>query len=44
MLHCFIFLEGKVSPMGYLPVLEVDGKKLCESLAIMRFVAKECGN
>jgi len=34
--------EG-LSPLGYLPMLEVDGKKLCESMAILRYVARECG-
>ncbi|XP_031552994.1 uncharacterized protein LOC116290139 [Actinia tenebrosa] len=34
--------EG-LSPMGYLPMLEVDGKKLCESMAIARYVARENG-
>ncbi|KAK3749224.1 hypothetical protein QZH41_009337, partial [Actinostola sp. cb2023] len=35
--------DGNISPLGYLPVLEVDGKKLCESMAIMKYVARECG-
>ncbi|KXJ08912.1 glutathione S-transferase [Exaiptasia diaphana] len=32
-----------LSPMGFLPMLEVDGKKLNESLAIMRYLAREFG-
>ncbi|XP_066304197.1 hematopoietic prostaglandin D synthase-like [Branchiostoma lanceolatum] len=31
------------TPMGQLPVLEVDGVKLCQSMPIARFVAKETG-
>ncbi|CAH1248724.1 HPGDS [Branchiostoma lanceolatum] len=31
------------TPMGYLPILEVDGATLCESTAIARFVAKRAG-
>ena len=31
------------TPFGQLPVLEVDGKKLSQSLAIMRFAAKRTG-
>lgn len=30
--------------MGYLPMLEVDGKKVCESMAIARYIAREHGN
>jgi glutathione S-transferase len=30
--------------MGYLPMLEVDGKKICESMAIVRYIAREHGN
>ncbi|KAK3749219.1 hypothetical protein QZH41_000849, partial [Actinostola sp. cb2023] len=29
------------SPLGYLPVLEVKGKKLCESMAIVKYIARE---
>ncbi|XP_078578265.1 hematopoietic prostaglandin D synthase-like isoform X1 [Branchiostoma floridae x Branchiostoma japonicum] len=35
-------LKG-TTPMGQLPVLEVDGFKLCQSMPIARFVAKETG-
>lgn len=35
-------IEG-LSPFGYLPLLEVDGKKLNESMAIFRYVARQCG-
>lgn len=31
------------TPFGKLPVLEYDGKMLCESIAICRFLAKENG-
>jgi len=30
-------------PTGVMPVLEVDGKKLCQSTAIARYLARECG-
>eukprot|EP00058_Branchiostoma_floridae_P024902 XP_002610392.1 hypothetical protein BRAFLDRAFT_209284 [Branchiostoma floridae] len=35
-------LKG-TTPMGQLPVLDVDGVKLCQSMPIARFVAKETG-
>jgi len=35
-----IFLD---SPFGKLPVLEIDGKKIHQSLAICRFLAKRTG-
>ncbi|XP_019644571.1 PREDICTED: glutathione S-transferase 1-like [Branchiostoma belcheri] len=35
-------LKG-TTPMGQLPVLEVDGVKLCQSMPIARFVARETG-
>ena len=31
------------TPFGKLPVLEYDGKMLCESIAICRFLARENG-
>ncbi|CAH1248709.1 HPGDS [Branchiostoma lanceolatum] len=31
------------TPMGHLPILEVDGTTLCESTTIARFVAKRAG-
>ncbi|XP_052260884.1 glutathione S-transferase 1-like isoform X2 [Dreissena polymorpha] len=30
-------------PLGAMPVLEVDGRKICQSLAIARYLAKEFG-
>jgi len=30
-------------PMGQLPVLEVDGKQICQSTAIARYIAREGG-
>ena len=31
------------SPFGGLPILEVDGRIIGQSLAIARYVARECG-
>jgi len=31
------------TPMGQLPVLEVDGKQICQSTAIARYIAREGG-
>ncbi|KAI8521900.1 hematopoietic prostaglandin D synthase-like [Branchiostoma floridae x Branchiostoma belcheri] len=33
----------ETAPMGQLPLLEVDGKTMCQSTAIFRYVAKETG-
>ena len=30
-------------PFGQLPVLEVDGVDICQSMAIARYLASECG-
>ena len=30
-------------PFGQLPVLEVDGNTVCQSMAIARYLASECG-
>lgn len=30
-------------PMGQMPVLEVDGKRVHQSIAILRYVAKQVG-
>ena len=30
-------------PLNSLPVLEVDGKKMCQSMAIARYLAREFG-
>ena len=30
-------------PYGQLPVLEVDGVNICQSMAIARYLANECG-
>lgn len=29
-------------PMGQMPVLEIDGKKYGQSMAILRYLAKKC--
>lgn len=36
----FIFLA---MPMGQMPVLEVDGRRVYQSMAIIRYVAKKVG-
>ncbi|VDO84943.1 unnamed protein product [Haemonchus placei] len=30
-------------PFGQLPVLDIDGKQLCQSFAIVRYLAKQFG-
>jgi glutathione S-transferase len=30
-------------PLGFMPLLEVDGRKLSQSMAVTRFIAKRCG-
>ena len=37
------FLSAGKLPFGQLPVLEVDGSRLAQSVAISRFVANELG-
>lgn len=38
-----IFVAKLETPWGVLPILEVDGKQLCETLAILRFIGREYG-
>lgn len=40
--YVFLFTAAKC-PLGQLPVLEVDGKLICQSNAIYRYVAREFG-
>ena len=42
--YSFVFFLGKLYPFGQIPVLEVDGVVITESLAISRYVAAEFGN
>eukprot|EP00058_Branchiostoma_floridae_P024899 XP_002610389.1 hypothetical protein BRAFLDRAFT_277735 [Branchiostoma floridae] len=37
------FKAKGTTPMGQIPVLEVDGRMMCQSLAIARYVARETG-
>ena len=34
---------GGTLPFGQLPAMEVDGKMMCQSLAMFKFVARETG-
>ena len=38
----FSLLYFKATPKGQLPIMEVDGKMMCESMAMARYVATEC--
>lgn len=38
-----VFSTGGKCPFGLVPILEVEGVTLCESMAILRFVAKRHG-
>ena len=39
--YAIVYILG--TPKGQLPVLEVEGKMMCESMAIARYVARETG-
>ena len=44
--HTFVvlaFFPGGKTPFGQLPLLEVEGVTLCQSMTILRFVAKRHG-
>lgn len=38
-----VSLVFAATPFGQVPILEVDGKKVCQSVAITRYLAKQCG-
>ena len=40
--HCYILYITEM-PLGFMPLLEVDGRKLSQSMAVTRFIAKRCG-
>lgn len=33
----------KTTPLGFLPILKVDGKSYCQSVALARYAAKKAG-
>ena len=39
----FVSLLGGTLPFGQLPVMEVDGKMMSQSLSMFKFVARETG-
>lgn len=40
-IHSEVFISGM--PFGQIPILEVDGQQLAQSIAIQMFVAREFG-
>ena len=40
--HCYILYITEM-PLGFMPLLEVDGRQLSQSMAVTRFIAKRCG-
>ena len=37
-----LYMYITATPKGQLPIMEVDGKMMCESMAMARYVAREC--